>query len=607
VAQETVAPPVDSVSIRDQVGVLTRRWRIIVAVTILGVLAAGLYSHGTTKNFDSHAQVLVSAVSDDPFAASRTSNPSIVVMPTEQKIATSVSLANTVANTLGTGATGQQLLGHLKVTVPPTTQILDFSFTAPTAQAARAGADAFAHQYLTARHDKTAATITSITKSLQGQLSTLAKQRAALSARLSSIDTGGNAALNSEIGTLDAQIDQASQQLAALSTVDPTAASISQQATLPTSATAIAASILLAAGLAAGLVIGLICAFVADGLDDHLRGPGDLQAVTGVPVLARIPLLRDRPWRRVDLASVGTAHPKISEAYRHLASRLLVQGVGSSIKSILVASPAASDGRSSVAANLAAVYVDLGYRVWLVSADLAPPQVHTLMAPSGSSSLVSVLPITARDSASSTELEKHSDADPEGFGHLTLMSGTGSTRTAGRLMHPLDLARQIVHNQELADVTIIDAPPMLDYADAIPLIPVVHGVVVVADAGTTKRAELQELVELLDNSQAHIIGGVLNRDGSRVVLRRSRRARGRVAGLVRAEAAPTRKESGSGASAGMNAAATPSPTKTPAKARPRASAKTDAGRPSGAASRPRPAVDRRRLGWPSTEEPASQE
>jgi hypothetical protein len=147
---------------------------------------------------------------------------------------------------------------------------------------------------------------------------------------------------------------------------------------------------------------------------------------------------------------------------------------------------------------------------------------------------------------------------------------------------------------------------MLDFADAIPLIPVVHGVVVVADAGTTKRAELQELVDLLDNSQAHIIGGVLNRDGSRVVTRRSRRARRRVEGLVHAKAAPVRSEDETSAAPQKKAAAAPSGQRTPPKGRTRPT-KADAGRASGAVGRPRPAADRRRLGWPSAEEPASQE
>jgi hypothetical protein len=70
---------------------------------------------------------------------------------------------------------------------------------------------------------------------------------------------------------------------------------------------------------------------------------------------------------------------------------------------------------------------------------------------------------------------------------------------------------------------------MLEFADAVPLIPEVDGVIVVADAGATRRSELVELNELLTSAHARVIGSVLNRDGSRIVSRRARRARQRMA------------------------------------------------------------------------------
>lgn len=536
--QDSTAAPVDSVTMRDQVGVVSRRWRIIAAFTILGVAASAFFLHRESRPYVSHAQVQVSAPTDDPFAPTKTATSTSVVMPTEEKVATSATVADLVARKLNSGQTGQELLRRLTVTVPATTQILDFAFSAGSPAAAQAGARTFANAYMSNRRAMNAAQIVPQEKKLTSQIATLARRRDALSKQVSTTDPGANAELDAQITQLNQQITSTQQSLTLLQGIDQTAATVTQSATLPTFRSGKSVRTVGAAGLVAGLVLGLIAAFAREALDDHLRGPGDLYAAVGVPVLARIPQLRHLPWRRLDLAAEGTSHPKVAEAYRHLASRLLVLGVGGPVRSILISSPAEADGRSSVAANLAAVYVELGYRVWLVSADLAPPQVHTLLAPAGPSNLVSILPITARESAATKELERHPDPDIEGHGHLTLMSGTGQAHTTGRLLHPLHLGRQIVHNQQHVDITIIDAPPMLDFADAIPLIPVVDGVVVVADAGTTKRAELVELVELLDNSKASIIGSILNRDGSRVVSRRARRARRRIERLLRPEPPP---------------------------------------------------------------------
>jgi hypothetical protein len=82
----------------------------------------------------------------------------------------------------------------------------------------------------------------------------------------------------------------------------------------------------------------------------------------------------------------------------------------------------------------------------------------------------------------------------------------------------------------LVDLTIIDAPALLEYADCVPLLPVVDGVIVVADAGATRRSELAELTDVLQSTNATVVGCVLNRDGSRVVSRRARRALRRMAG-----------------------------------------------------------------------------
>ncbi len=600
--QDNASAPADSVTIRDQLGVVARRWRIIAAFTILGVLAAGLFIHRETKPYVSHAQVLVNPVSDNPFSSSRTSTTTSVAMPTEEKLATSVTVANSVAHSLNNGQSATELLNHLTVTVPATTQILDFAFSAGSAPAAQAGAQDFAKAYLSARHDRNAAAITAQEKTLTAQITSQSAKAQALAKEINPAlpsSSGTNGELTNEIQQINQGINNDQQSLGVLQTIDPTSASVTQQATLPTKRSETSVKVVGAAGVLVGLILGLIAAFVADGLDDHLRGPADMYAAVGVPVLARIPLLRRLPWRRLDLASEGTSHPKIAEAYRHLASRLLVLGVGGSVTSVLVASPAEADGRSSVAANLAAVYVDLGYRVWLVSADLAPPQVHTLMAPAGPSSLVSVVPIASRDSVATSALERVSDT-PDGQGHLTLMSGTGTTGS-GRLLHPLHLGRQIVHNQQHVDITIIDAPPMLDFADAIPLIPVVDAVIVVADAATTKRDELVELVDLLQSSNANIIGGVLNRDGSRVVSRRARRARRRMERVLHPRSSKSQ----------------PGVTEPPAGSRPAPSAHQPD--PSGstatkqdfASSAPngtaQPRSERRFNGWSPSEEPLSRD
>lgn len=533
--------PAGSVSIRDQLAVIGRHWRLVVAFFAIGGLLSVAYIHAKPITYRATAQVQVKPVTTSQFAAQNTSQLNSVSMPTEQNIASSIAVADLAAKRLPNGLTGTQARSHLTVSVPASTVILQFGYTASTPRAAQLGADAFAQAYIANRRATNQAAVASTRVGLRAQrASILKRQRAVESALAATNDIARRASLQGQISSLNQRLNPISTALTALSQVDPTAATVAQQASLPTKPAGTAHSILLVAGLLAGLVLGLIAAFIREATDDRVHGPGDLAAVIGAPVLARIPQIRSaRSWRRHEERGTGTTHPKAAEAYRLLANRLVVAASKENLSSILIASPAKGEGRSSVAANVSASFVDLGCRVWLVSADLLPPQVHRLFSPEEAESVVSVepiadvLPTRATSELAVTVGAPDSDAP---HGHLTLSMSGGVVRREGRLLNPIVLANEVRANRHNVDITVIDAPALLEFADAVPLLPVVDGVIVVADAGTTKRTDLAELSEMLEDTGARILGGVLNRDSSWVVSRRARRARSR---LDRHRPAPT--------------------------------------------------------------------
>jgi succinoglycan biosynthesis transport protein ExoP len=528
--------PVGSVSVRDQLSVVARRWRVIVVVLIVAAVASVGYVHTKAISYRSTAQVQVKPVTTSQFAASASSLTSAVSMPTEQSIASSATVADLAAKRLGNGITGAQARSHLTVSVPASTLIIEFAYTASTPRAAQAGAAAFEQAYLANRRATNQAAVASAQSGLQAQRSRLVKRENQIETQLANTDdVARRAALQGEIGSLNQRLNPISSALALLSQVDPAASTVAQSASLPTRPAGKSHEVLILGGLLVGLVIGLTAAFVIEATDDRIHGPQDLATLIGAPVLARIPEIRSaRSWRRHDALETGTAHPKAAEAYRLLANRLVVAASKESLASILVASPVQGEGRSSVAANVSAAFVDLGCRVWLVSADLLPPQVHRLFSPEEASAVVTVAAIDAAPAARPTTrsggavVPIGSSGTPATHGHLTLTTSGGRRLREGRLLNPIALANEVRQNQHTVDITIIDAPALLEFADAVPLLPVVDGVIIVADANTTKRSELIELSEMLDDTGANVLGGVMNRDTSWVVSRRARRARRRV-------------------------------------------------------------------------------
>jgi receptor protein-tyrosine kinase len=61
------------------------------------------------------------------------------------------------------------------------------------------------------------------------------------------------------------------------------------------------------------------------------------------------------------------------------------------------------------------------------------------------------------------------------------------------------------------DFVIVDAPPMTRYADAIALGKLCDGVVVVLEAGSTRRKAARSAVQTLGSSRVQVLGAVLNK------------------------------------------------------------------------------------------------
>jgi succinoglycan biosynthesis transport protein ExoP len=64
--------------------------------------------------------------------------------------------------------------------------------------------------------------------------------------------------------------------------------------------------------------------------------------------------------------------------------------------------------------------------------------------------------------------------------------------------------------QERYELVVIDAPPLLAVADAVPLLPEVSGALVVVRIGHTSRTDSLRLAERLRNLRAHPLGVVVN-------------------------------------------------------------------------------------------------
>jgi polysaccharide biosynthesis transport protein len=189
------------------------------------------------------------------------------------------------------------------------------------------------------------------------------------------------------------------------------------------------------------------------------------------------------------------------EAIRTLRNSILLTDFDRRLRSVLLTSASPSEGKSTVAAHLAATHASQHKRTLLIDGDLRRPSVHRLYQVPNSVGLSNVLlqQISWRDAVIRID-------GPQG---LDVLPAGPSTRRASDLMG-MGLAELVEEATREYDLVVLDAPPLLGFAEPLQMATAVDGVIVVARAGETSRKALNTVITTLTRLRANLVGVVLN-------------------------------------------------------------------------------------------------
>jgi capsular exopolysaccharide synthesis family protein len=189
------------------------------------------------------------------------------------------------------------------------------------------------------------------------------------------------------------------------------------------------------------------------------------------------------------------------EAIRTLRNSILLTDFDRRLRSILMTSASPSEGKSTVAAHLAATHAGQGKRTLLIDGDLRRPSVHRLFQIPNSVGLSNVLlqQLSWRDALMRLD-------HPAG---LDILPAGPATRRASDLIGK-GLEELIEEASREYDLVVLDAPPLLGFAEPLQMATAVDGVIVVARAGDTSRKALSSVVQTLNRLRANLVGVVLN-------------------------------------------------------------------------------------------------
>jgi capsular exopolysaccharide synthesis family protein len=251
-----------------------------------------------------------------------------------------------------------------------------------------------------------------------------------------------------------------------------------------------------------GLLGGVGLAFARDYLDDSVRSKQDSERLTGLPTLALIPKVPLRRGSSTTLVTLDQPTSAAAEAFRSLRTSVKFLGVDEDIRTVLVTSPAASEGKTQTAANLAVALVQAGERVLLVGGDLRRPRVHELFGAPMAPGLTSVLLGNAPADAAVYDVSE--------LPGLHLLTSGPVPPNPSELLGG-ERARAAL--RELAgsyDTVVIDSPPVLEVTDAQVLARLADTTLVVVAYGETSKRGLTRTLELLQQVDAPVSGTVLN-------------------------------------------------------------------------------------------------
>ncbi len=250
-------------------------------------------------------------------------------------------------------------------------------------------------------------------------------------------------------------------------------------------------------GAVIGLILGFAGAVLRETLDARLRDSSEIEKLTQVSLLGSVP----RALSGEALPARTKPRSARAEAYRHVRANLEFAGPDGMPASIAITSPAAGEGKSSLAANLAIVAAHAGRTVVIVDADLRKPTIAKYFGVSAVMGLSDVLTGRWRVDEVLVPIE--------GERIWVLPSGPVPSFPT-ELVGSAAMAAAIVELEQRFDLVIVDTPPVLPVSDALHVAVNVGGVIVVARMTETRRVAMKRAVEAITKVNANVLGVVGN-------------------------------------------------------------------------------------------------
>ncbi|WP_150236679.1 lipopolysaccharide biosynthesis protein [Nocardiopsis quinghaiensis] len=512
---DTDTPGSSGPELREYTALLRRRWRLVGAGALGGLVLSTAAVLGLPSTYTSVTAVQVQPSGMGEFTGERSGRLSgDVNLDTEAQVLVSDRVSSVVAEELsgrGPAPDTGELREHVDVSVPPNSNVLEIGYSAGTPEDARAGARAYADAYLDMRRARVEDLIDSRLEALRGEQENRYEALAEAASEEGSGD-GPSPGASARVEALRQELTELGNEVGPLSALRETVrpGRVITPAGLPERASSPVPALWLVGGAALGLVAGLLAAVVRDRLDPRLHDTEDTARTSALPVLLDLSV-RVRPGdRSPGLLDDGDARGQRVNEFAHLVRARLRSGPAPATPGAAGASggagapgdaeeesagrvllvTATTPGRAGAAAavNLSAALARTGSEVLLVCADPRADAVGELLGLPEGPGLAEAL-LEGEDPA---DLEVRPDAAPRlrvlRYGAPGLNAPVQGTAMPG-------LLRLLRANVEYV---VVSAAPASERADVHALAGAADTLLPVVELGRTRRTDLAGLLTLAD-------------------------------------------------------------------------------------------------------------
>jgi capsular exopolysaccharide synthesis family protein len=277
-----------------------------------------------------------------------------------------------------------------------------------------------------------------------------------------------------------------------------------------------------------GIFAGLGLVFLVEYLDNTVKGPEDVEKLTGLPSLGVIPYLAadglkkrpdpygsyrsygaetERPEETMpetrEIELINHLYPKfsIAEDYRTVRTSILFSHADSAPRTICFTSTLPQEGKTATVSNMAVSFSQLEGKVLLIDADLRKPRLHKVYKLRNNIGLSSFL--TGNNSFDEV-------VQKTGIENVWAVPSGPHPPNPAELLNSKRMRELLALVKERFTVVLLDTPPVLAVIDPVIVSSLVDSTVFVVRAGKTARRPLAKAVEEVRKSKADIIGVVFN-------------------------------------------------------------------------------------------------